>query len=129
MKKIYQVTVTYLNTIEAESCEDAENRTEEMIRNGDLVPNDFETEEVPGEVVKNIIYVYFDEEFDNYEDILNHLIDLEEIKNFNDWINDSFDASTIYFNKYVNLEPSYKEYQEDMLKWLIQIGRVRVTEK
>ena len=124
MKKIYQVTVTYLNTIEAKSYEEAEQLTEEMIRDEKLVPNEFETEEVPGEIIDNTIYVYCDEEFDSYEDLLNHLIDSEEIKTFNDWLDSTFHASTIYFNKFVNLEPAYKEYQEDTLEWLIQIGRV-----
>lgn len=44
MKKTYYVTVTYLNTIEAESYEDAENLTVEMILNGEIAPNDIETE-------------------------------------------------------------------------------------
>lgn len=46
MKKTYYVTVTYLHTVEAESYEEAEAITEEAIRDGDLVPNDIETEEV-----------------------------------------------------------------------------------
>lgn len=43
-KQTYYVTMTYLNTIEAESYEEAEQITEEMIREGKIVPNDIETE-------------------------------------------------------------------------------------
>lgn len=45
-KQTYYVTMTYLNTIEAESYEEAEQITEEMIREGKIVPNDIETEPV-----------------------------------------------------------------------------------
>ena len=44
MKEVYYVTMTYLNTIEAESYEEAEQITEEMIREGKIIPNDIETE-------------------------------------------------------------------------------------
>lgn len=126
-KNTYYVTVTYLNTIEAESYEEAENRTEEMIRDGALVPNDIETEigEYVEEQEEKTIYQYFDKKFDDYEEILDYLVDVGEIKTFNHWLDETYSASQLYNIKYDNLSYQYREYKEDMYIWCIQVGRVK----
>ena len=131
MKKIYNVTMTYLNAIEAESYEEAEQLTEEMIRDGDLVPNEIETEIEEGVEEQEVktIYQYFDKEFDDYEEILDYLVDVGEIKTFNHWLDENYSASDIYTFKYENLSSQYREYKEDMYIWLIQVGRVKEIEK
>ena len=129
MKKTYYVTMTYLNTIEAESFEDAENRTIKMIQDGDLIPNDIETE-----IAKDIIqkeddtqynYRYNDINFEFQEDVIDALIENDEILCFIDWINDNYKASDIYENTFENLEPQYEDYKKDVFKWCIQVGKVK----
>ena len=129
MKKTYYVTMTYLNTIEADSYEDAENRTEEMIRGGDLVPNDIETE-----IAKDIItdvnssrpyYEYNELKFEFYEDVIDALVEDGEICSFHGWLNDNYRASDIYENNFEDLELQYEDYKEDILVWCIQVGKVK----
>ena len=128
-KNTYYVTMTYLNTIEAESFEDAENRTEEMIRDGDLVPNDIETE-----IAKDIIsqedsiqhgYEYEGIKFEFQEDIIDALLEDEVILSFRDWMNENYLASDIYENTFENLELQYEDYKKDVFIWCIQVGRVK----
>ena len=131
MKKIYYVTMTYLNTIEAESYEEAEQLTEEMIRNGDIVPNEIETEikDCNEEQEEKTIYQYFDKEFDDYEEILDYLVDIGEIRTFNDWLDNNYSASDIYTFRYENLSSQYREYKKDIFTWCIQVGRVKEIKK
>lgn len=123
-KNTYRVTMTYLNTIEADSYEDAENRTEEMIRDGDLVPNDIETEIVE-EDNSQYRYEYDGIKFEFYANLIDALIESEEIFSFRDWLNDNYQASDIYENTFEDLELQYEDYKEDILTWCIQVGKVK----
>jgi hypothetical protein len=121
--------MTYLNTIEADSYEDAENRTEEMIRDGDLIPNDIETEIAEDIIIDasgiQLRYEYNGNYFEFEEDVINALIEDEEIFSFRDWLNDNYQASDIYENTFEDLELQYEDYKENILIWCIQVGRVK----
>jgi len=129
MKKVYYVTMTYLNTIEAESYEEAEELTEEMIRDGDLVPNYIETEIAKDiEIQEDNIqykYQYNGTKYKDKEEVIDVLILDEEIDTFENWINDSYTACEIYENPYTELEPKYEEYKENIFIWCLQVGRVK----
>ena len=129
MKNTYYVTMTYLNTIEAESYEEAENLTIKIIENGDLVPNDIETE-----IAEDIIqeedniqynYRYNDIDFELPEDVIDALFDDGAILSFRDWMNENYLASDIYENTFENLELQYEDYKKDVFIWCIQVGRVK----
>ena len=129
MKKTYYVTFTYLNTVEAESCEEAENLTEEMIRDGDLVPNDIETE-----IAKDVsllddtqhpVYEYDGFMFEHKEYVIDALVESEEILPFYGWLNENYTASDIYENCFEDLELKYNEYKEDVFIWCLQVGKIK----
>lgn len=128
-KNTYYVTVTYLNTIEAESYEDAENRTIKLIEGGDLVPNDIETE-IDEDIIidtnnTQFHYKYNENYFEFEEDVIDALIEDEEIFSFREWLNDNYQASDIYENTFEDLELQYEHYKEDIFAWYIQAGRVK----
>ena len=129
MKKTYRVTVTYLNTIEAESFEDADNLTIKMIENGDLVPNDIETEIAEDIIIDangvKLHYEYNGNYFEFEEDVIDALIENEEIFSFKDWLNDNYQASDIYENNFEDLELQYEHHKENILIWCIQVGKVK----
>lgn len=131
MKKTYYVTFTYLNTIEAESYEEAENLTEEMIRDGDLAPNDIETEIAKNKSLSDAIprpvYEYDGFMFEHKEFIIDALVENEEILPFHGWLNENYTASDIYENGFEDLESKYNEYKEDVFIWCIQVGKVKVV--
>lgn len=136
-KNTYYVTLTYLNTIEAESYEEAEMLTEEMIRDGDIVPNDIETKIVNGietENINNTIsqenrvqynYEYNGSKFEFQDDVIDALVEDDEIFSFKDWLNDNYNAYAIYENCFEDFYPQYEAYQENMFKWCVQVGKVK----
>ena len=107
----------------------AENRTEEMIRGGDLIPNDIETEIADDVIIDlngtHLHYEYNGVMFEFYEDVIDALIEDHELFSFHEWLNDNYQASDIYENAFENLELQYEDYKEDILTWCIQVGRVK----
>lgn len=126
MKKTYYVTLTYLNTIEAESFEEAENLTIEMIGDGDLVPNDIEIE-IAKDANNNQhpVYEYDGFMFEHKEFLIDALVENEEILPFHGWLNENYTASDIYENAFEDLELKYNEYKEDVFIWCLQVGKVK----
>jgi hypothetical protein len=129
-KNTYYVTMTYLNTIEAKSYEEAENLTIKMIEDGDLAPNEIETEIAKDTILQadnfQYKYEYSNLKFKFQEDVIDALIEDEEIFSFRDWLNDNYKASDIYENEFEDLDFQYEDYKEDVLNWCIQVGKVKV---
>lgn len=125
-KKTYYVTMTYINTIEASSFEEAEKLTIESILNGDIAPNDIETEVEDSEL--GSFYEYDNEIFKDKHTLIEKLIKDGVIDSFKNWVNDEYSAyDVLCLNTYDdNVEDKYEIYKEEMFEWCIEVEKVKI---